>query len=116
LYLKAFERGVHMTLHALPRVLFEADDIVDALGIVVSLTVPLQAVDVNEVDGILPDADIAMDFVPSELWLIVCVASTAFTQAFSVMVKYLLALVDLPPIDIVNVPVPYVWKPVLFLL
>ena len=103
-------------MHLLPSVTEYADVMVDALGMVESFTVPLQVVEVSEVEGMLPDEERTTDFVPSELWLIVSVASTAFTQAFSVIFKDSVALVALPAIDMVNVPVPDVIKPVLFRL
>jgi hypothetical protein len=90
----------------LPSVTFDTYDIVDALGIVSSLAVPLQDVAVNVVPGILPVADIVIDFVPSELWFTVLVADTAVTQSASVIVKVFEVLVFVPSMVMENDPVP----------
>jgi hypothetical protein len=79
---------------------------VDALGMVASVTVSPQFVDVNVVEGIAPAAEMTMDFVPSELWYIVSVVSITFTQESLVMVMNELTDADLSPMYIVNTPVP----------
>jgi hypothetical protein len=81
-------------------------DNVDALGIVSRLAVPLQFVDVNDVEGILPVPDIVIDFVPSELWLTVTVEDTAVTHSFSVIVNTFDAVVLVPSMVMENEPVP----------
>jgi hypothetical protein len=100
----------------LPSVTLDAEVMEDALGMVSSFAVPDTLVEVRDVSGMLPEADMVIDFEPSELWLTVTVPSTTFTQALSVMVTVLVTLVFVPLIVIENVPVPDVVKPVLFLL
>jgi hypothetical protein len=92
------------------------ESIVDALGMVSRVAVPDTFVEARDVSGRPPDADIVIDFEPSELWLTATVFSTTFTQALSVMVMVLVALAFVPLIVIENVPVPDVVYPVLFLL
>jgi hypothetical protein len=91
-------------------------DIVDDLGIVSSFAVPPQDVEDSVVCGMLPVAEIVIDFVPSELWSIVLDADTAATHPFPVIVKVLDALVLVPSMVMEKEPVPLVVYPVLFRL
>ena len=69
-------------------------------------TVPLTAVAESEVSGMLPDADMLIDFEPSALWSTTTSLDTASTHAFSVMVNDFVALFVTPFMDMENVPVP----------
>jgi hypothetical protein len=67
LYQKEADAGVNTILQAFPRVIAYAKVMVDALGMVSRDTRPEHEVEVSDVSGIEPDAEIVMAFVPSSL-------------------------------------------------